>query len=156
MIETRGPALAALLPERGSIYWEGGVDLLWFGMLRSSYFSCAQGGGAIFFRAAAFEFRRRSESFAQLHTVDFDEPDCHSTPGESRPHRTREALQAVCLREPGLDYLVLTREVAGVEAKILKLPAPLRLVRGVEGQVVLEQIDRFYLYSCADMRPSPG
>ena len=63
MIENQGPALAALLPERGSIYWEGGVDLLWFGMLRSSYFSCAQGGGAIFFRAAAFEFRRRSEIF---------------------------------------------------------------------------------------------
>jgi hypothetical protein len=152
MVEAQGPALAALLPQHGSIYWERGVDLLWFGMMRPSYFSCAQGGGAVFFRDAAFEFRRRAESFAQLHTVDCDEPDCRGFARENRSRRTRQALQAVCQQEPGLDFLVLIREVEGVEAKILRLPAPRRSVRGVDGKAVVEETDRFYLYSCADMR----
>jgi hypothetical protein len=36
---------AAARCHSGSIYWEGGVDLLWFGMMRPSYFSCARRGG---------------------------------------------------------------------------------------------------------------
>ena len=152
LVEAQGPVLAAVLPEPGSVYWEGGAEMLWFGMLRSSYFSCAQGTGAIFFREAAIEFRRRVELFAQLHTRDFDEPDCRGFAVKSGLGRTREALERVCRREPGLDYVVLASEVPGAQGKIWMSPAPLRSVQGIDGKVVVDETDRFYLYSCAQMR----
>jgi uncharacterized membrane protein YwaF len=152
MVEAQGPAFAEILPERGSVYWEGGVDMLWFGMLRPSYFSCAQGAGAIFFREAAIEFRRRAASFAPLHTRDFDELDCRGFAINSPAGRTREALQRVCRQEPGLDILVLSGEVPGVDAKIWMSPVPLRSVQGVAGKAVVDETDRFYVYACADMR----
>jgi len=152
MVEAQGKGLTGILPERGSVYWEGGVDMLWFGLLRPSYFSCAQGAGAIFFRDAAIEFRRRAASFAPLHTRDFDEPDCRGLAVEDHGGRTREALQRICRQEPGLDFLVLTGAAAGVEAGIWISPVPLRSVQGSGGKAVVDETNRFYVYTCAEMR----
>src|SRR5262249_43394153 len=37
------PALAAFLPAHANVYWEGGLELLWFRLRRPNYYSCDQG-----------------------------------------------------------------------------------------------------------------
>lgn len=150
----RGAAaqLEAVLPRTASVYWEGGVEMLWFGLRRPSYFSCAQGTGAMFFRDAAIEFRRRADSFRLLATSDFSEPDCKGFAPNTPSPRTGEALRQVCRREPGLDTLVLIREVPGVAAAVWRSPAPLRSIVFREGRATAEDTDRFYVYSCAGLR----
>ena len=146
------PALAALLPDNATVYWEGGVDLLWLRLRRASYFSCAQGTGAVFFRAAAIEFRRRADLLWPLGTLDFADPECHRPDPRLQPERTRADLQQVCRHEPLLDHLVLTQPVTGADGKIWQAPVPYQSVTVDGGNVAVEQTRRFYVYSCAGMR----
>lgn len=147
-------SLAALLPRNASVYWEGGVELLWLGLQRPSYFSCPQGGGAMFFRGTAIAYRHRAESFWRLRTLDFDGTDqCRDLDRVGKAERTRADLREVCRREPALDYLVLTRPVADVTAKIWDSPVPYRYQRFAGDKLIVHEIDRFYVYSCAAVRP---
>jgi hypothetical protein len=147
-------SLAAVLPENGSIYWEGGVELLWLRLKRPSYFSCAQGTGAVFFRETAVNFEHRAESFGSLRTLDFDISDlCPSFDQTEKLDRTRENLEAVCAREPGLDYLVLIEPINNTDSKIWVSHVPLEIVEITKdkAQLVTYQTDRFYIYSCASL-----
>jgi hypothetical protein len=146
------PSLAALLPENRLVYWEGGVEMLWFHLRRPSYFSCAQGTGAVFFRDLAVEFRRRAEVFRRLGTHDFDEPECRVSEKQDKRDPTRADLQQVCGGEPGLDYVVLTRQIAGADAASWVSPAPLTWIGTVDGKATIARADRFYVHSCAAMR----
>ena len=69
-----------------------------------------------------------------------------------RPQRVPADLQGVCRREPGLDYLVLTRPVAQTAAKIWTAPAKFRDIRTLGGKLRVFETDRFYIYACADFR----
>jgi hypothetical protein len=157
VVESADPipdSLAAVLPENGSIYWEGGVELLWLRLKRPSYFSCAQGTGAVFFRETAVNFEHRAESFGSLRTLDFDISDlCPSFDQTEKLDRTRENLEAVCAREPGLDYLVLIEPINNTDSKIWVSHVPLEIVEITKdkAQLVTYQTDRFYIYSCASL-----
>ena len=54
-------SLTSLLPREHPIFWENEVTVPWFLLKRSSYFSCAQGTGALFNRGTAINYQRRYE-----------------------------------------------------------------------------------------------
>ncbi|MGH7109150.1 MAG: hypothetical protein ACREFK_01845, partial [Stellaceae bacterium] len=155
-IESSGPvpsSLAALLPQNASVYWEGDVRMLWLRLQRSSYFSCTQGTGTMFFRGTAIAYQHRAESFWPLRTIDFHKSVfCPDLDKDRKDSRTHADLQQVCRREPGLDYLVLIRPVENVEPKIWNSPVPFQYERIVNGKLAVHATTRFYVYSCAAVR----
>lgn len=146
--------LAALLPQKAAVYWENNSETLWLRFKRPSYFSCNQGTGAVFYRQTAMTYRKRAESFWPLRVSDFNETGpCASFDERPKPERNRQGLRTLCLREPGLDYLVLGAPLDGVTAKIWKSPVTYQDIRISNGKVAARLItDRFYIYSCAPLR----
>lgn len=146
-------SLAAFLPQNASVYWEGGVRMLWLRLERPSYFSCAQGTGSVFFRGTAIAYQHRAESFWPLRTIDFHKSIyCLNLDKERKPSRTRAELKEVCRREPALDYLVLLRPVENVAAMIWDSPVSFQYERIVNGKLIVYQTKRFFIYSCSGMR----
>ena len=141
------------MPQNASVYWEDGLEMLWFGLHRASYFSCGQGTGSLFYRGTAIAYWERAQSFWNLRTLDFEDPGCPVLDRTRKPDRTRADLTSVCKRETSLDYLILARPVENVEAsKVWLSPARLRATTTVNGEPQLFETDRFYVYSCADLR----
>jgi hypothetical protein len=52
-------SLAEHIPRNASVYWEGGLEMLWLRMEQPSYFSCAQATEDLFFRDVALAYQRR-------------------------------------------------------------------------------------------------
>ena len=155
-LESPEPApkdLAALLPEKASVYWEGGLEMLWLRLQRPSYFSCDQGTGALFYRATAMAYKHRAESFWPLRVGDFTQLDtCAILDPRPKPERSRIGLAKLCFRESGLDYLVLTRPLDGMSAKIWDSPVYFQDVQSSAGKFFAPVAKRFYIYSCAGVR----
>lgn len=149
-------SLASILPQNASVYWEGGVEMLWFKLRRPSYFSCAQGTGAVFFRDTAIEFQRRARLFWPLRTLDFGSILCPRRDGTPRPVRTRAELRQLCGHKRAPDYLVLVRPVADVKSKIWISPAAYTNVKIRDGRLAIIRTDRFYVYSCAAATGTAG
>lgn len=149
------PDLAMLLPQGASVYWEDGLNLVWLRLKRASYFSCDQGSGAVFHRETAMAYAHRADSFWPLRTADFiQSSSCAVLDRTPKPERTREGLQKACRREAGLDYLVLMTPLEGVQPRIWKSPVQFQDIRSVAGIYSAYITDRFYIYSCADVRRS--
>lgn len=145
--------LAALLPDNASVYWEGGLEMLWLRLQRPSYFGCDQGTGALFYRATAMAYKYRAESFWPLRVGDFTQLDtCAIFDPRPKPERNHMGLAKLCFREPGLDYLVLTKPLDGMAAKVWKSPVFFQDVQSSAGKFFAPVANRFYIYSCADMR----
>jgi hypothetical protein len=144
---------AGVIPQRASVYWDGGVELLWLALDRPSYFSCLQGTGALFSRGTAMAYaERRSNLFPLKELDDWDclEPD----DGVAVDPRASDLVQA-CQREAGLDYVILARLFPGIPSRVWSAPVPLEVTRMVDFSRVTYQTRRFYIYACADLR-SPG
>ena len=64
-------SLAEHIPRNASVYWEGGLEMLWLRMEQPSYFSCAQATEDLFFRDVALAYPsgclRSSTAFARCH-----------------------------------------------------------------------------------------
>ena len=147
------PELTKLLPDGASAYWENSTEVLWLWLRRSSYFSCDQGTGAVFHRETAMTYRHRSDSFWPLRTADFTlTKSCASFDKRPKPERTRQGLQKLCRREPGLDNVVLIAPLSGLEPKVWKSPILFQDIHVADGVYAQRSTDRFYIYSCADMR----
>jgi hypothetical protein len=145
-------SLAAFLPDRANVYWEGGLEVLWFRERRPNYYSCDQGTGALFFRGTALAYRARAETLWPLRTIDFGSSLCPNLSDDAKPQRTRADLAAACARDPELDDLILTRPVEGADAKIWDSPVPFQDTVIIPGTVISQRTDRFYLYDCAAFR----
>ncbi len=145
--------LVALLPAGASVYWESGLEMLWLRMKRASYFSCDQGTGVVFYRATAMAYKRRADSFWPLRVGDFNQLDTCARPDTGpRPQRNRKGLHDLCLREPKLDYLVLTMPLEGVTPRMWKSPVRFQDIQSSAGKYFARSTDRFYIYSCASVR----
>ena len=145
--------LAALLPEGASVYWESGLEMLWFRLKRSSYFSRDQGVGALFYRDTAMAYQSRAVSFSPLGVGDLNEIETSAIMGKPpKPARNRAGLLALCRREKGLDYVVLTQPLDGVTPKVWKAPVLFQDMQSSDGTFYTPVADRFYIYSCAPMR----
>jgi hypothetical protein len=146
-------SLSPLLPEHGQIYWEGDVRFPWYVLRRPSYFSCAQGTGALFFRGTALAYQHRYDSFRKLGTIDFrQEATCLPPPGAEVETVSRQALVSVCVSEPELGALVLTHPVPDTPAQIWASPVPFEEIRADGPSLRSFATDRFYIYSCANLR----
>jgi hypothetical protein len=159
-IESPAPppnSLATLLPQDASVYWEGGLELLWFKLQRPSFFSCGQGTGIVFFRGTAMAFRDSGEGLWPLRVADFGSSIlCPNLNTAAKPERTRADLQYACEHQPHLDYLVLTRPVVGVGATIWRAPASFGDVRISQGTTAVIDTSEFYVYSCAALSRLPA
>ncbi|MFO1059972.1 MAG: hypothetical protein U1E53_23775 [Dongiaceae bacterium] len=160
-IEDRGAPpeeLATALPEGASVYWENGVELLWFRLRRASYFSCMQGAGVLYFRQTAIAYDRRSTSVRQFGSPELDEAGgapCPAKPGQGRPRHDRAALTRLCGREPSLDYVVIAEPVEGPYLASWQPPASVGLDAQTDtavGGPDWDSRDRFYIYRCSDLR----
>jgi hypothetical protein len=146
--------LAALLPAKASVYWEGSVETLWLRLRHSSYFSCDQGTGAVFSRDTAMTYRHRSDSLWRLRTGDFQQSDaCASFTPALAADRTTKGLAGLCAREPGLDYLILSAPLAGVPAKTWRAPVRYEDIHMSDGRYYARVTDRFYIYACKGVSP---
>lgn len=146
-------SLAALIPQHASVYWEGGIEMLWLRMQRSGYFSCTQGTGSVFFRKVALVYKHRQQSFKKFDTADFGESlYCPDYKRGVASTKTRQSLTGICQREPNLDYLILAKPIENVEAEIWQSPVAEEIVQWVNNKPVISHTSRFYIYSCADWR----
>ncbi|MDQ8162276.1 MAG: hypothetical protein P3C10_06790 [Gemmatimonadota bacterium] len=144
--------LSAFIAPYKNVYWEGGMELLWVKMRRSSYYSCTQGSGLMFFRDLATEYQRRGAVLASLNTEDFDEDPrgfCSvKVDSASSGAQDRSVVVEACRRLPDLDAMVLARPVADVTAAVWRAPTPIVLR---ENGHFVERRD-FFLISCAGLR----
>jgi hypothetical protein len=149
-------ALSSLLPEHELVYWEGDVRVPWLVLKRSSYFSCAQGTGALFFRGTAVAYQHRYETLKQLRTLDFGQETTCPSPGDQASYTLYgHQLASICTEEPKLGALVLTRPIVGVPSKEWQASVKFEDVRPVDGRLQPFSTDKFFIYSCASVRRSP-
>ncbi|HVW72452.1 MAG TPA: hypothetical protein VHC39_02345 [Rhizomicrobium sp.] len=145
--------LTAMLPANASIYWEGSVEMPWLRLKRADYYSCEQGTGVVFHRQTAMTYEQRTNNFAPFRLVHPDSPDtCLDFDSPKKPDRTRGGLAKLCRKEPGLDYLVMLAPIPGVRSRVWKSPARFEDARLVNGKPFVLSADRFYIYSCSDLR----
>jgi hypothetical protein len=143
---------AGVIPQRASVYWDGGIEMLWLGLDRSSYFSCNQGSGLLFSRGTAMAYLHRQASLFPLKEHDF--ADCMD-PGQLEALDPRPiSLEHACQREVGLDYVILGRRFDGVPAREWDAPVPLAVEWPNDPPGQRETTRRFFVYSCAEIRAS--
>jgi hypothetical protein len=141
-----------VIPQQASVYWDGGIEMLWLGLDRPSFFSCTQGVGVVFNRGTAMAYAHRRASLFPLKERDFTE--CVE-PDDGRPLDPRPTdLARACRREPDLDYLILSRLFPGVRSREWEAPVPLDVERPADAAGQPYRTRRFYIYSCADIRAS--
>jgi hypothetical protein len=149
------PAVLSEIDQYKNIYWERGLELTWFNIRRSTYFSCAQGSGIIFYKGTALEYVRRGSALSELNTVDFE-----PSGGVCIPRRdergsapvTAVQLTDVCRSLPDLDMMVLLTEVPEVPKTIWDFAWPQYLyITSPEGVKAVDY-HRYYFYRCSDFR----
>jgi hypothetical protein len=151
--ETPPLSLTSLLPKDQPIFAED-VTIPWLLLKQSSYFSCDQGTGVLFSRGTAIAFGSRFQSFRPLHSLDVDRDKfCRAGKAdESALPLGRKDLSSACRREPGLGALVLTRAATDVPARVWISPAEYYYSHMLNGNFVSLSTDRFFIYSCSDLR----
>lgn len=154
-IETPGAptSLQSFSARSGNVYWENGLEWLWFKLRRPSYYSCAQSAGVMFYRGTAMEYERRVALLAQLNTRDFSNAAGSLCPSQGsaaqQGPQTRQQLERTCRALPDLDTIVLVRQVQGAAARLWV--APVKQVYTDKAGRTFED-DRFYAYACSQLR----
>ena len=142
-------SLSSLLPEHRSIYWEGDVRVPWFVLKRPSYFSCAQGTGALFFRGTAITYQHRYDILERLRTLDFgQETTCPSGRDPESAPLNREEFASICANEPELGALVLTRPMPDVPGRAWVSPVKFEDISPAGGKLRTFSTDIFFVYPC--------
>jgi hypothetical protein len=145
--------IAMLPPAAGQTYWEGGATGAWYLLQKPSYFSCDQGTGTLFSRETAIIYQQRFNSFAPLNTQDFVIPEICPPAKGARDHTVTEAvLASVCHSQPGLGAMVLLHDIPGSPHKIWLAPAAYDYVDPSVKPPRLVKTNRFYIYTCGDLR----
>jgi hypothetical protein len=145
--DTPPASLLAALPTDGQIFWDGDVRVPWFLLKRTSYFSCGQGTGALFFRELALEYERRSKIIAPLDARQFgSEQMCPAVP--TTTPLTAATILSVCAEAPELSAIVLTQPVAGAESTSWEAPAEFRDLRVTDMGVRSLTTRTFFIFRC--------
>jgi hypothetical protein len=106
----------------------------------------------LFSRGTAITYQRRFESFQPLRTLDFEGDYCPTAEVHRSAPLRRDDLSTVCKREPELGALVLTQAVTHAQGRVWVAPVEFQDVRMVDGKLRRFATDRFFVYSCADLR----
>ena len=154
--ETMPDDLRTFLGQSRTVYWEQGLELLWLGLRRPSFYSCSQGTTAMFYRDAAMEYRRRGAALRRLDTGDFTDGNeglCYPTERlDTQGAPSRAVLTKVCEDLPELDLIVLTRESPDSPYRTWQAPVALPLYRDGAWQ----RYTIFYGYACGIVTRSPS
>jgi len=146
--------VTAFLGDGRNVYWEGGVELLWFKQRRPSFFSCLQGVGAMFDADVAREWMRRARAFSAVNVIDFQISTRAICPPQAELDQTApprpEDVVRVCRELPELDSLVLLTHVPGLPSTEWRAPPGADVGRMVERRMPGPPV--FYLYRCAELR----
>ena len=144
------------------VYWEGGLELLWYKMRKSSFYSCDQGAGVMFQRDTALEYRRRSEALSRLNTSDFADKAAGRCFPKADPEAdgptSADQLASVCGQLPELELIVLKTDVADVERRTWR--SPVRVLSAMDeggkaGQgTEAGDADLYYIYDCGQLLPN--
>ena len=153
LVEADAPAadLPAFAPPSASVYWAGNPEILWFALRQPSYYSCAQGAGVVFFRATALAFAHRQDSFR------FESPAsaaCERRPGEPTAAPAGAELRRACAREPGLDYIILPDDLAGLWDRRWVPPVRHWEVALRDHKPAARIVAAYFRYPCAVLRGS--
>jgi hypothetical protein len=144
--------IRAFLAGDRQVYWERGVELMWFAGQLPSYYSCLQGTGVMFSKSLALDYKRRTETLRGLATSDFAENPsglCAERPASDIGGITSKvALLQACRRLPDLDAVVLLHRVEGLDARVWQSPVPVHTVEN--GRRV--DHSAFYRYGCRKLR----
>jgi hypothetical protein len=147
------PSLTALLPGDSPIYWEGDVRVPWLVLRRASYFSYAQGTGALFNRGTAIGYQSRYDDFRKLGNLDLGEHSFIPDPMDiARAPLNRKALASVCKKEPGLGAIVLTHPALDDAGAVWKSPTVFEDAHTIDGKGRVFRTDHFFIYTCSALR----
>jgi hypothetical protein len=158
MIDSPTPptGVERFLAGANSIYWEGppGMELTWLNLKKPSYYSCLQGTGAMFYRATAMEYQRRTQALRELNTYDFPDDQksgCRAKVRIDEVGPTHAAqLYAVCRALPDLDAMILTRTVPGTVAPQWQAAESGEFFE--HNPIRIKRISRYYRYNCSEWR----
>jgi hypothetical protein len=144
--------LAQFVGEDANLYWDDSPEILWFKLGRSSYYSCLQGAGAMFYRGTATDYARRGQALAGLNVHRFrqdSEHVCHqNAPPPSDGPLSIEDIRRACRALPDLDGVVLGVDAPGASAQTWTSPA----ARHYFSYPKVETVQNFYKYMCRDLR----
>lgn len=145
--------ISALL-ENKTVYWESGLQLMWFKFRMPQYYSCRQKGGMVFFRGQAVEILRRGEVLSQLNSMDFAREEGSQCPNKADRHaigpRGKTAFADICTKLPELDLMVLHSRLPGLYREVFLTPF-IHQHRFEDAPTVNMPIP-VYIYRCADFR----
>ncbi len=139
--QSRPHPFAPYLAEHHEVYWHGNSILATWSMLQAtSYYSKAQGAGALFNRGTALELFKRAKALGQ------HQPECFSIQynGSARDFKCQPdqaMIRKVCSKEQHLDGLIFPYEIKGLQ--------PVRWVFKPLGGT---QDTMYYLYPCSTIR----
>lgn len=139
-----------------TVYWENGLQILWFRLRQPAYYSCIQSAGSMFFRQTAIEHARRSAALSALNTADFPtDPaaNCRprANPAENGP-TTAVQIETACRALPDLDAMVLYADLP--DAPHLSWQPGYDLPVTTDAPTVAQDspTGSYNLYLCADFR----
>lgn len=148
------PGLENFVSNTGNLYWERGVELLWIKLNKTSYYSCVQGAGSMFYKGTAASYERISKGLSVLNSSDFSDDDdsmCWKKhrPGIAGPNTASE-MRAACRSLPELDTIVLAQPIVGVPPSgAWTSPTPLSLASRNQPA---RSASKYYKYSCLRFR----
>lgn len=147
------------IPQGAQVYWESNVKGAWFLLRRPSYFASVQGAGAVFSEPLAAEILKRSPIANSIDGVDYVDiwrpvktVAEYAERLEVSKQLDRIDLVDACTNAPELDFLVLTRQVAGA---YLMVWSPRTHDQAVDAPATTPGTlpeDSHFLYRCADFR----
>jgi hypothetical protein len=139
-----------------NIYWEDGVELLWFDLQRPSYFSCLQGSGVAFYEGTAREYSKRGRVLATLNSSDFSDrmgKMCiRKSDARFKGPEVRDQLADACQGLPELDLIVLVTDVPSTPRAEWTLPVSIYSLAKMNSGFTIERHDHFYFYECKNFR----
>ena len=138
------------LKRDAQVFWLDGVEETWLLLRRPSYFSMAQGAGALFDRQTALTYARRARELVQLDPRDnFKVP---TEDGSVPPVVTAATLADTCRSSFDLDAIISGRRAPGVPATTWRAPVSRAVRRREHDTLTYEWEQEFYLYRCSEFR----
>lgn len=144
--------LAEFAGEESNLYWRDSPEILWLKLERSSFYSCLQGTGAMFYRGTAIDYARRGQALAKLEASQFrhgPEHACYHTSAQQIDGPLSiEDIRRACRALPDLDGVVLGVALPGASPRAWTSPA----TRFYVSFEKTESVETFYKYMCRDLR----
>lgn len=156
------PDIMKIIDSSSNIYWEDGVEFLWFDLIHTSYYSGVQGAGVMYYRQNAIITYQRGLIFSELNTEDFyGGPNgiIEKFISKQNQHATGPTdisqIADVCKKLPALDLIVLFTKITGEFSAVWHAPAPQYVLRKLpNGTSNWQPISNYYFYQCKNFRTS--